>query len=114
MNLWTKPKVCGEIPLSGRHGHSACEFKKNLIIFGGEQNFNTTLNIRECLNDLRIFNPEKNEWKYVQTLSQQQINARRNHTAAIHERFMYVYAGISKEGHYLKDLWTLHLSKNPI
>jgi len=62
------------------------------------------------LNDLRIFNPEKNEWKYIQTLSQQQISARRYHTAAIYERFMYVYAGVSKEGYYLKDLWTLHLS----
>jgi len=95
----------------GRHGHSACEYKRTLIIFGGEHEFNPTLNFRECLNDVRMFTPENNEWKYLKSQSNP-IDPRRYHSAAIHGRNMYVYGGISNEGEYLKDVWTFDLSKN--
>jgi len=108
-NLWTKPAVTGETPRSGRHGHSAVEFKKTLVIFGGEQAFNPTLNFRECLNDVYMFSPEKNEWKYLKSTSHP-ANPRRYHAASVYGRYMYIYGGVSNEGKFTRDVWTFDLS----
>jgi len=96
--------------MAGRHGHTACEYKKSLVIFGGEQQFNSALNYRECLNDIRMYLPQTHEWKYLKSTSHP-IDPRRHHAAAIQGRHMYVYAGISNEGTYFKDVWAFDLSK---
>ena len=109
--FWYKPECQGDIPNYGRHGHTACEFKKNIVIFGGEKKFNSAIKIRECLNDTRIFNPETNDWKFLKSLGKI-IEPRRNHSAAVNDRLLYVYGGISNHGNYLRDSWSLNLS-NP-
>ena len=40
---------------NGRYGHIMFKYKQELIIFGGECNFNHTIKQRECLSDMRIF-----------------------------------------------------------
>ena len=108
-NTWSKCQSQGDEPLFGRHGHSACEYRKTLIIFGGEQLFNDIINVRDCLDDTRIFVPERSEWKRIFSPGSQ-MTARRYHTAVVQNKAMYVYGGINKEGIYLKDLWCLQLS----
>ena len=99
----------GDIPQSGRHSHTACEFKGSLIIFGGELGFSKLLRLRECTNDLYVLDARKKEWRCVKPL-EGRIDARRNHAAAIHNKLMYVYGGIDMDGQYLNDVWTFNLS----
>ena len=101
--------MIGDIPKYGRHSHTACEYKNKVLIFGGEERWNPTLNYRECLNDTRSFDPAKNEWKALRCLGG--IDPRRNHAAAVVEKTMFVYGGINNQGTYLKDVWALNLSK---
>lgn len=110
---WNKPKMTGEMPFYGRHGHTALEYKKSVIFFGGEKKYNENISLRECLNDTRSYNPEKNEWKFFKCMGKV-IEPRRNHTAAIQDRMMYIYGGISSHGRYLNDLWSLNLSKKKL
>ena len=109
MQRWIKPEVTGEVPLEGRHGHSACVYKKSLVVFGGQKDYNHELRYRECLNEVRIFSAYKNSWEKVKTRGPT-IEPRRNHASAIYDRVMYIYGGINTEGHYLRDLWSLNLS----
>ena len=105
--------MVGDKPLTGRHGHSACEYKNNLIIFGGEREFNPSLNFRKCLNDVHAYHINTNEWKNMRSssLSSLSITQRRCHAATIYNRFMYVYGGITNEGTYAKDVWAFNLSE---
>ena len=84
---------------------------KNIVIFGGEKKFNSAVKLRECLNDTRTFNPETNEWRFVKSLGKI-LEPRRNHSAAVNNRILYVYGGISGNGILLKDIWMLNFS-NP-
>ena len=36
---------------SGRSGHTICNYKKTIIMFGGERKFNALSRKRECYND---------------------------------------------------------------
>lgn len=107
--VWTKQKTSGEMPFYGRQGHTALEYRKSVIIFGGEKQFNENIKMRECLNDTRTYNPEKNEWKFLKCVGKV-LEPRRSHSASIHDKIMYVYGGISQYSHCLSDLWSLNLS----
>ena len=109
-HIWLRPKCTGDVPPHGRHGHTACEYKKQVVIFGGEQRWNPTLGYRECLNDVRYFDPAKAQWKLIKSMGKV-IAPRRNHAAAANDKIMIVYGGIGSEGNYLKDVWSFNLSK---
>eukprot|EP01016_Furgasonia_blochmanni_P024808 TRINITY_DN2675_c0_g2_i3.p1 TRINITY_DN2675_c0_g2~~TRINITY_DN2675_c0_g2_i3.p1 ORF type:complete len:411 (-),score=46.90 TRINITY_DN2675_c0_g2_i3:286-1518(-) len=53
---WMQRKVRGDLPVEGRFGHSACIYKREMIIFGGERRYNATIKQRECLSDVRALN----------------------------------------------------------
>ena len=106
---WAKPEVTGEAPRTGRHGHTACAYKNSIIIFGGQHQFNPTLNYRECLNDVRKFTPIANEWEHIRC-SGRAIEARWNHAAVIYENKMFVYGGVNSEGKKLIDVCVLSFS----
>jgi len=110
-DTWAKIDARGDIPLRGRHGHSACQFEGNLIIFGGELKFNEELKFRECSNDMYIFSLERKQWKWNKTEGKI-IEPRRNHSAVIHNKQMFVYGGVSIEGSYMKDLWCFNFKTN--
>ena len=99
--------------MTGRRGHTACAYEKGIIIFGGQHRFNPVLNFRECLNDVRLYLTDTQEWKLL-NCSGKAIETRRNHTATIHKNKMYVYGGVTIEGKSLKDVWILDLSNNEI
>jgi len=105
---WTTPETVGEVPREGRHGHSACEYKGNVVIFGGEKKYNHALGFRESLNDVYTFNPEKSEWKSIKSLGKN-MDGRRNHTAAVHSKVLYVYGGIGTDNRVSKDVYCFGL-----
>lgn len=82
-----------------------------MVIFGGELKFNEELKFRECSNDMYIFSLERKQWKYNKAEGGKIIDPRRNHTAAIYNRHMYVYGGVDIEGKFLKDVWSFNFSK---
>lgn len=50
-------EVTGDTPPTGRFGHLAERYQNSIVIFGGEKHYNSTLKIRECLSDVRMFIP---------------------------------------------------------
>jgi len=108
--IWTTPETNGEIPREGRHGHSACEYKGSVWIFGGEKKYNHALGFRESLNDVYKYNAEKCEWKFIKSLGKN-MDGRRNHAAVIYNKVMYVYGGIGTDNRTSKDVYNFGLSK---
>ena len=96
--------------MSGRHSHTACLYKNSIIFFGGESNNKEDFDGRTFLNDIKIFNLDKNEWKILNG-SGQPITGRKNHAAVVHDKNMFVYGGLDAKRGYLGELWTLNLSK---
>ncbi len=39
----------------GRYGHTMLKYKGQLVVFGGQSNYNNTIKQRECLSDVRLF-----------------------------------------------------------
>lgn len=105
---WKTPNAGGEVPVEGRIGHSACLYERNLVFFGGERRFNEALKLRECLNDIRMFVIDTQEWKWPQCFGEQ-VEPRRNHVAAVVGKHMLVYGGIDNYGNLLSDLKALNL-----
>ena len=106
---WEKISQSGDVPDQGRFSHSADVYNKNILIFGGETGYNERVKIRCCLNDVRIFNTEKCEWKYIKT-SGEVIEARRNFDSVVIGKSLVVYGGVNDYGRYLNELWELNLA----
>ena len=45
-----------------RFGHSSHLYKNNILIFGGERKYNTTMKMRECYGDIRLYSPLDHNW----------------------------------------------------
>lgn len=78
------------------------------MIYGGEKQYNNVLRVRECLNDLRAFIVETNEWKFIKTWGDF-IEGRRNHAGVLVSKYLIIYGGINNNGHYLNHLANLNL-----
>lgn len=105
-NKWTR--LDSEEGPDGRTGHSACVYDENIIIFGGQRQFNPELKARECFNDVWKFSVQNHEWKRVRTTGEP-IEPRRNHSAVIIGKNMVVYGGIDTNGNSLNDVKALNL-----
>ena len=101
----------GGVEPEPRFGHSALEYQKKIIVFGGGTNFNTVHKLRECLNGIKIFHPEKNLWEYLKT-SGTYISTRKYHCAAIVGKHMFVYGGLNQKNNLLSDCALLNLQRN--
>ena len=56
---WMSLSETNGIPEFGRFGHTALMFKRYLmVIFGGEKQFNSQRKVRDCLNDVRVFDTQ--------------------------------------------------------
>ncbi len=66
------------------------------------------MKMRECLNEIRIYNAFEHSWKYPRVFGDI-AEARRNHCAAILGRFLFVLGGINSYGKYLNDVYSLNL-----
>ena len=107
---WEKLYPTGVEP-EPRFGHSALEYQKKILVFGGGTNFNTVHKLRECLNGIKIFHPEKNMWEYMKT-SGTYITTRKYHCAAIVGKHMFIYGGLNQKNNLLSDCALLNLQKN--
>eukprot|EP01016_Furgasonia_blochmanni_P024807 TRINITY_DN2675_c0_g2_i1.p1 TRINITY_DN2675_c0_g2~~TRINITY_DN2675_c0_g2_i1.p1 ORF type:complete len:130 (-),score=13.57 TRINITY_DN2675_c0_g2_i1:151-540(-) len=105
-----RDRVRGDLPVEGRFGHSACIYKREMIIFGGERRYNATIKQRECLSDVRALNVETFEWRSCRA-SGEVIESRRNHVAFVIGRHMIVHGGFNCHGRPLTDMWSLDLGE---
>jgi N-acetylneuraminic acid mutarotase len=106
---WQKVYPGGVEP-DPRFGHSALEYKGKIIVFGGGTNFNTVHKLRECLNGIKIFHPNTNQWEYLKT-SGTYISTRKYHSAAIVGKHMFIYGGLNQKNNLLSDCALLNLEK---
>ena len=104
INCVLKPDMC---MVNKRFGHTAVEWNKKMIVFGGEHEFNKYSGLRICLNDVNMFSPENLEWKNIKTSGV--IETRRYHCAAMVGKHMLVHGGLNAQSHLLGDLHALNL-----
>lgn len=100
----------GGVEPDPRFGHSALEYKGQIIVFGGGTNFNTVHKLRECLNGIKIFHPGRNVWEYLKT-SGTYISTRKYHSASIVGKHMFIYGGLNQKNNLLSDCALLNLEK---
>lgn len=92
-----------------RLGHSATVYRRQLLIYGGENLYNFHLKIRDCLGDLRLIDLETNECRNLRTYGDF-IENRRNHASCLFSgKFLFISGGINSNGRYLNDLMCLNL-----
>ncbi len=90
-------------------GHSMNYHKDyGVIVYGGEKLFNSSLKMRECLSDLRLYNLDKNEWKLPRCYGDL-IESRRNHGSCIISKFLFIIGGVGSTGKVLNDIGMLNL-----
>ena len=108
---WIRLDETDGVPDFGRFGHTCLQFKRyKLVIFGGEKQFNVQRKTRDCLNDVRVFDTKNKTWDSWKTTSTSfPIEFRRNHSACICGKHMFVYGGIDSSGKYLNDFWELNM-----
>ena len=90
--VWVNRKPLGSAFLT-RWGHSTAVYDKKIYIFGGR--------FSNDLNDLLVFDPEKNTIKNLKT-SVQLPKARRRHSACFIGSCMIIFGGFN--GEYYNDL----------
>ncbi|KAL4468807.1 hypothetical protein ABPG74_005310 [Tetrahymena malaccensis] len=94
----------------GRYNHMMAMYKKNLIIFGGEKldgQYEQKQKVYQ--NDTRIYNTEKNEWKYLRPTGDI-IEPRRNSACCVVGRYFIIQGGLNQKGAFLNDLCILDIS----
>ena len=105
---WKKIEYRSDSDFEGRFGHVCLPYKNGLVLYGGEKHYNKVLRVRECFNDVRYFNLETNELKFIKTWGDF-VEGRRNHTGVIISKIMLIYGGINNNGKLLNDVTYLNL-----
>lgn len=96
--------------LEPRFGHSAILYSSSILIFGGGTYYNSTHQLRECLNGLRKLNLQTNQWTYIKT-SGTFIQSRKGHVSCIIGKHLFVSGGLNEKHHILADSAVLDLKK---
>ena len=86
-----------------RFGHSACYYKGNLVIFGGEQKYNAEIRMRETFNDIWSYNVAKNEFKPINAGNRLACEARKDHSMALVGYHLFVFGGINSRGGLMEE-----------
>ena len=83
----------------------------NLLVFGGEINYNERIKMRECTYETILYNTEKKEWQTL--IPKNTPQPRRNFACClIASKFLMIYGGISSSGGYLNDVSVLNTGKS--
>lgn len=106
--LWDRLEVKGELPLTGRYGHTANTYKNKLYILGGEKGYNKHLKMKELLNDLLEIDLETQQAKNI-IYTGDIIENRSNHTAVIVNKYLIIIGGINSYSKMLSDVVSLNL-----
>ena len=99
----------------GRVGHSAVEFKGNIVVFGGWSEYSYRLRVRKCKQKIYTLNLNTRKWQR-HIGSGNLPSPRRHHSAAKVGKSMVVFGGINKNcktlgGLYILDLETYEWEK---
>ncbi|KRX05628.1 hypothetical protein PPERSA_09768 [Pseudocohnilembus persalinus] len=79
---------------TGRYNHTACVYQNDIIIFGGEQEFDKRYNKRSVLNEVYFFNTVLLQWS-KKICRGDVVEPRRNHTAVMIGSDMVVFGGLN-------------------
>jgi Galactose oxidase, central domain len=66
--------------------------------------------VRECLNDIRIYNADTEETKKIKA-NPQDLCPRRAAAGTMVGRSFIVHGGIDAQGKYLRDIWSFDLNQ---
>ena len=105
---WTKILVEGSVP-SPRAGMSLTNLNDKLLLFGGSGH--SAL----CYDDLRIFDPETNQWRYKEVLYNEQTKspqARAGHSTNLYGSRLFIIGG-SYGPNYLQDVTIIDTDPPP-
>ena len=93
-----------------RYGHAATTYDDQLVIMGGAKMYNREAKQRECLNDVLIYNPIREE--YTEIIPEGiPCEPRRYHSACMIGSQLLIYGGINGKQAFLSDLMALNISK---
>ena len=93
-----------------RFGHSVCEYKQNLYIFGGGTDFNSTHKLRECINGVKQFQIEKSQLVNLKS-NGSYITTRKQHCSAIIGKHMFIHGGFNQKNNLLDDSAIFNVEK---
>lgn len=85
------------------------KYKQNLIIFGGQSNYNNTIKQRECLSDVRIYDPSNNNFTKARC-SGEIPEPTANPAGCLYDKYLLVHGGTNSKSVYLSGLFLLDLS----
>ncbi|CAG9334048.1 unnamed protein product [Blepharisma stoltei] len=105
---WEKIKAKG-IEADPRFGHTAVELRRKIVVYGGETSHSrSNSQLRECLNEVKAFSIDDNEWIYIRTTGVL-IQSRKNHCAAVVGKHMLIYGGLNQKNKALGDVAVLNM-----
>ena len=94
-----------------RFGHTAINYKDNIIFFGGGKATNSAIQTREAISTVSCLNIKKRTITKLPSVTDTP-RGRRNHTACLVNRNMIIIGGIDSKNEYQKDLWTYSFDYN--
>ena len=105
-----------EIPVI-KSGHTSSIYKNYLVVYGGVSNFDSILQIRNCVSLIYCFDFLTHKWKSFKPTGNVP-EARRNHCSALVGHSLIVYSGVNSKGEIIDSLSVLNLDQmnwgNPI
>jgi hypothetical protein len=98
----------GSVP---RFGHSACEFNRKIIIFGGGTEYSETSKVRMCISGLYEYAGGTSSWEPLENKGIH-ITPRKFHAGCIAGRFLFIHGGMNSKNKLLDDsaLYDFHKS----
>lgn len=103
-------KVLTPIP-EKRFGHSLCVYKDSIILYGGEEKYNTKLHKRDLFNDLYYYHTNEKEWQKVHW-REKVIYGRKYHASIVIGKQMLVHGGIIPSNKVTDEFVTLDVTHN--
>jgi hypothetical protein len=97
--------------INGRCRHTSCTFEDKIYSFGGCFMFNRKRQIRECTNQVIVYDTI-NHKHYIQKTKGINVMARKDHHAAIFGQSMIVYGGQYENGQITNEMLNYDLEYN--
>jgi N-acetylneuraminic acid mutarotase len=85
-----------------RFGHTAVENDRNIVLFGGATSLKRDNELRQCLNTVKIFKPETEEWEVLKT-GGLYLSTRKHHCTTIVGRHLFIHGGLNDRNNLLQD-----------
>lgn len=97
---WERLDVKGSQP---RFGHTALEYEKSLIVFGGSTEYNQAYKLRECISGIYQFYTNTLTWEPLENKGVH-IQPRKFHAACIIGKQLFVHGGMNNKNKILDEV----------